>query len=191
MNMYQLALFAHLCGVVIMFAGMGGIVFGVVALWQARRVEQARLLAALIRASGNLAAGAIVLLGIGGFYMAITVWGERATWIIVATISFVLLAPFGLLIDRRLHGLEKLAAASAPDSPLTGALVQRARDPLVASGLSVYLATLIGIVFLMTTKPATVAQSVVAMVAAVAAGALLSLPFWRLRARRTAAPRNA
>ena len=184
MTPYQLALFAHLCGVVGMFAGMGGIVFGVVALWQTRRAEQARQLAALIRASGNIAAGAIVLLGIGGFYMAITVWGERATWIIVATISFVPLAPFGLLIDRRLRGLEKLAAASAPDSPLAGALAQRARDPIVASGLSVYLATLIGIVFLMTAKPPTVEQSVMAMLVAVVVGALLSLPFWRLRQTR-------
>jgi len=50
--------------------------------------------------------------------MAITVWGERATWIIVATISFLLLAPFGaVVIDRRLRALAK-AVATALDGPL-------------------------------------------------------------------------
>ena len=190
MTPYQWALFAHLCGVVGVFAGMGAFVFGVFALWQARRVEQVKSLVALVRAAGNVVAGAIVLLGIGGFYMAITVWGEKATWIIVATVSFVLLAPFGLLIDRRLHGLTTLAAASPPDGPLTDALTQRTRDPVVASGLSVYLATLIGIIFLMIAKPPTAGQSVAAILVAAVAGALLSLPFWRRglpRARQSAA----
>ena len=66
-------------------------------------------------------------------------------------------------------------------------------DPLLASGLCVYIASLLGIVYLMTTKPALV-QSFEAMIVAVAIGALVSAPLWRLRSKRPnaqAAPREA
>ena len=178
MNMYSLALFLHICGAIAVFAGLGVWGFGVAALRRAQRVEQARLLAALIKSSGNLVVGGIVLLGIAGFYMAVTVWGARATWIIVATISFALLAPGGLLaLDPRVRAIARLAQA-AQDGPLPTALAERTRDPLLATGLSVYIACLVGIVFLMTNKPASM-ESALTIVVAVTVGALVSLPAWR------------
>ena len=110
--------------------------------------------------------------------MAVTVWGARATWIIVATISFALLAPGGLLaLDPRVRAIARLAKA-AQDGPLPAALAERTRDPLLATGLSVYIACLVGIVFVMTNKPAEV-ESALAIVVAVTVGALGSLPLWR------------
>ena len=182
MNLYTLALFAHVCGVIGIFAGMGVWVFSVAALRRAQRVEQARILSGLMVVSGNLVVGSILLLGVAGFYMAITVWGERATWIIVATISFVLLAPGGaLIIDPRVRAIARLAR-DAQDGPLPETLAARTRDPLLATGLSIYIAVLFGIVFLMTTKP-PVEESVVAMLIAVVVGVILSLPLWRTRAK--------
>ncbi len=182
MNVYALALFLHICGAIGVFAGLGVWGFGVAALRRAQRVEQARLLAALIKSSGNLVVGGIVLLGIAGFYMAVTVWGARATWIIVATISFALLAPGGLLaLDPRVRAIARLTQM-AQDGPLPEALAARTRDPLLATGLSVYIACLVGIVFIMTNKPATV-ESALTIVVAVSAGALLSLPVWRRQAK--------
>lgn len=190
-NLYTLALFAHVCGVIGIFAGMGVWAFSVAALRRAQRVEQARILSGLMVTSGNLVVGSILLLGIAGFYMAITVWGERATWIIVATISFVLLAPGGtLVIDPRVKAISRLAR-DTQDGPLPEALAVRTRDPMLATGLSVYIAVLVGIVFLMTTKP-PVEESVVAMLIAVAVGAIVSLPLWRMRTKeRTALERSA
>lgn len=161
MNVYALALFLHICGAIGIFAGLGVWGFGVAALRRAQRVEQARLLAALMTSSGNLVVGGVVLLGvvllgIAGFYMAVTVWGARATWIIVATISFALLAPGGLLaLDPRVRAIANLAQ-TAQDGPLPEALAARTRDPLLATGLSMYVACLVGIVFVMTNKPAEV-----------------------------------
>ncbi len=183
MNLYSLALFAHLVGAVCIFAGIGVWTFAIWTLRQVERVELARQLAGLIQASSNLVVAGIFLLGAAGFYMAITVWGSQATWIIVATVNFALLAPFGLLvIDSRVRAITT-ASRSLPDGPLPDALLARLRDPLLAGGLNVYIASLFGIVYIMTTKPAT-SGAVLAAVAAAALGLLVSLPLWKPRKER-------
>ncbi len=178
MSLYTLALFAHVSGAIGIFAGLGTWVFAVAALRRAQQVEQVRVLAALIHASGNLVVGSIVLLGIAGIYMALSVWGAQATWIIVATISFVLLAPFGaLVIEPRVRRIAT-EAGQAPDGLLSAALEARTRDPLLAAGLVLYVSCLFGIVFLMTDKPPLM-EAILAMGVALAVGVLASLPLWR------------
>jgi hypothetical protein len=181
MSIYSLVLFAHIVGAIGTFVGVGVWLFAALALRRAQTVGQVRALTSLIQPSGVLAIMSILLLGVAGFYMGITVWGERATWIIVATISFVLLAPFGVfIIDPRLRAVAK-AAADVPYGPLPDALAARARDPIVGIGLSLYICVLLGIVFLMTTKPSTgdsIRAMVVATVLGLASGSLL---WWATR----------
>jgi hypothetical protein len=186
MPIYTLMLFVHIVGAIGTFIGAGVWLFAALALRRAQTVGQVRALTSLIQPSGVLAIVSILLLGGAGFYMAITAWGERATWIMVATISFVLLAPFGaFVIDPRLRALAK-AAAAAPDGPLPEALSVRARDPLVGIGLSLYICVLLGIVFLMTTKPST-GVSILAMIVATVLGlASGSLLWWATRTRERA-----
>jgi hypothetical protein len=183
MTTYTLMLFIHIVGVIGTFIGVGVYLFAALALRRAQQVGQVRALTSLIQPSGVLAVVSILLLGVAGFYMAITVWGEHATWIIVATISFILLAPFGVfLIDLRLRALAK-AAAAAPDGPLPDAVAVRARDPLVGIGLSTYVGVLVGIVFLMTNKP-PLAASIIAMIVATVLGLVSgSLLWWATRSR--------
>jgi uncharacterized membrane protein len=185
MSLYTLALFVHVCGALGLFAGLGALLFGAAALQRAQRVEQVRMLAMLITVSGNLTAISIVILGIAGFSMAVTVWGIRATWIIVATISFVPLLPGSLLvINPRVRAIAR-QAREAPDGLLPKGLALRVRDPLLVTGLSVYVACLFGIVFLMTNKP-PLATSLVVMMVALALGLALGVPLW-LAARRAPA----
>jgi hypothetical protein len=177
MNAYTLALFIHILGAIGTFIGVSVWLFAAMALRSAHSVGQVRALTSLIQPSAVLAIVSILLLGVAGFYMAITVWGERATWIIVATISFLLLAPFGVfIIDPRLHALAK-AAATEPDGLLPPSLAARARDPIVGVGLCGYLGTLLGIVFLMTTKPPLM-DSIIVIVIATALGLVGGLLLW-------------
>jgi hypothetical protein len=183
MSVYTLALFVHIVGAIGVFIGVSVWLFAAVALRRARSVEQMRALTSLLQPSGVLAIVSILLLGVAGFYMAITVWGEHATWIIVATISFLLLAPFGaFVIDPRLRSLGK-AAATVPVGPLPASLAARAQDPLVGFGLSVYIVVLLGIVYLMTNKPPLV-DSIIAMVVASALGLAAGLLLWWVSADR-------
>jgi hypothetical protein len=177
MTTYTLALFVHIVGAIGVFIGVSVWLLAALALRRAQSVGQVRALTSLIQPSGVVTIISILLLGVAGFYMAITVWGERATWIIVATISFLLLAPFGaVVIDRRLRALAK-AAATALDGPLPTSLAARVRDPLLGTGLSVYIAVLLGIVFLMTTKP-TLFDSIIAIAIATALGLAAGLLLW-------------
>jgi hypothetical protein len=187
MTTYTLALFVHIVGAIGTFIGVSVWLFAAMALRRAQSVGQVRALTSLIQPSGIVTIVSILLLGVAGFYMAITVWGERATWIIVATISFLLLAPFGaVVIDRRLRALAK-AAATALDGPLPESLAARAQDPLVGIGLSVYIGVLLGIVFLMTTKP-TLFDSIIVIAIATALGLASGLLLWWVtRARSHAA----
>lgn len=177
MNTYTLALFAHIVGAIGTFIGVSVWLVAAEALRRATRVEQVRTLTSLIQPSGVIAIASILVLGIAGFYMALTAWGEQATWIIVATISFVLLAPFGAFaIDPRLRAIAR-AAAAAPDGPLPAAMAARTHDPLVGIGLYLYVGVLVGVVFLMTTKP-PLATSIVAMVVAAILGLAAGLLLW-------------
>jgi Predicted integral membrane protein (DUF2269) len=177
MNLYTVALFVHLVGAMAIFVGVGVWLFAALALRRAQHVAQVRILTGITVGSGNVAVGGVLLLAVAGFYMALSVWGWQTAWIDVATVGFALLAPLGLLIiDPRLRALAK-AADAAPDGPMPPSLVAGTRDPLLSSGLSLYVAVLLGIVFLMTTKPAWV-EALLAMVVAVALGLVSSLPFW-------------
>jgi hypothetical protein len=177
MTLYSLALFIHIVGAIGLFIGVSVWLFAAMALRRVQSVGQVRALTSLILPSSVLAIVSILLLGIAGFYMAITVWGERATWIIVATISFLLLAPFGaFVIDPRLRALAK-PAATLPDGPLPPPLAARARDPLVGIGLYTYVGVLLGIVFLMTNKP-LLGDAIITMVVATALGLAAGLLLW-------------
>jgi uncharacterized membrane protein len=183
MDLYRLALFVHISGAVGIFGSLGAIVFGSVALRRAGRTEDVRVLTRLITVAGNVAAVCIVILGLAGFYMALTTWGVSATWIIVATISFVLLAPFGLLvIDPRVRSIAKQALA-APDGPLPETLARRvtAQARMLEVFLSIYVTWLLGIVYLMTNKPTT-SEAIVVMLIAGTFGLVMSQP-WRLRTK--------
>lgn len=163
-------------GVIGTFIGVSIWLFVAAALRRAQQVAQVRTFTRLVQPSGVIAIVSILLLGIARFYMALTAWGEQATWIIVATISFVLLAPFGAcVIDPRLRALAR--AAAAPDGPLPAAMAARTHDPLVRIGLYLYVGVLVGIVFLMTTKP-PLAISIFAMVVAAMLGLAVGLPLW-------------
>ncbi len=184
MSLYTLALFTHILGAIGVFVGVGMWLFGALGWRLAQRVEQARLIAGLVTLAGNLAVGSILLLIIAGLYMALTTWGLEVPWLDVATGSFLLLAPFGVfLIDRRVKAIAAQSRAE-PDGPLSMAFAARLTDPVMSLALRVYFAVLLGIVFLMTTKPLQWAVALLAIGIALALGVLASLPlFVRKHAR--------
>jgi hypothetical protein len=177
MSTYTIMLFVHIVGVIGVFVGVGVWLFAVSARRRAQQVAQVRALAGLTVASGNVAVGGVLLLAIGGFYMALTAWGVQAAWIIVATISFALLAPFGVLVlDPRIRALAK-AAAKTPEGLVPAALAVRTHEPILMIGLYLYVGVLFGIVFLMTNKP-TLFVSILTMVLAAALGLVSALLLW-------------
>ncbi len=181
MNVYTLLLFAHVCGAIGIFAGLGTWLFGMAAWWRAERIEQVRLVAELMIRCGYVVVGSVVLIAAAGLAMAVRVWGLETGWIRVASVSFLLLGLIGaFVIDPRVKRIARLAKA-VPPGPLTAEAGARTRDPLIAMGLLTMVAGLFGIVFLMTNKPSLDA-SVTVMAVAVAIGLVSGLlAAWRGR----------
>src|SRR5262249_4372748 len=136
MSLYTLALFAHVIGAIGISTGIGTWAFSLAGLRRARPVGPGGVLVGGVGGAGDLTVGSIIVLGVAGFYMALTAWGVQTTWIIVATVSFLLLAPFGALgLEPRVR---RIAAESekAPDGPLSTSLETRTHDPFLVSGLA-------------------------------------------------------
>ena len=182
MSTYTLVLFIHLVGAIGAFVSIGTWLLGLSALRRARRVEQVRALAWLIIVASPLMVLSVLLIALAGLDMALSAWGLQTGWIAVAIVSFVLMAPVGpLVLAARMYTIMDLAR-EAPDGPLPDELERRTHDPILLVAAQTLTAVLLGIVFLMTTKPALV-NSIVVMVVAFFLGVVSGLPFW-LRGRR-------
>ena len=187
MSRYSIDVFVHVIGVIAVFVGYGSLLLAVIAMRRASDSDQVRAITSTLLATRKIglervsAIDVIVIVGvlmiaITGLDMALTAQLVRAPWVDVATGSFLVLAPIGPLVTNpRLHRIED-AANLESSGPMSNVLRARTNDPLLASELGSSTGILIGVVFLMTTKPGLVV-SLVAVLVAVAAGLALSWSF--------------
>jgi len=183
MSFYPIALFLHVSGAIGYFVGMGTWLFGLATIRRAQRVEQVRSLVQLVGLSGPLFGISVLLLLAAGLYMALTAWSLLTGWIMIGLISLVLLAPLGTaLLEPRRRVIDQLAR-KAPDGPLPEELERCIRDPILLAAPQALTALLLGVVFLMTTKPSLVGSIIVMAVALV-----LGLAWGLLIARQGAHP---
>ena len=187
MSLYPLALFLHVSGAIGAFVSLGIWLFGLAALRRAQRIEQVRALAWLIVIASPLMVLSVVLLGVGGFEMALSTWGLSTPWIAVSLVSVVLIGPIGaFVLDPRMRTI-LAKTRELPDGPLTDTLFRRIHDPILQALAYTLITLLLGIVFLMTTKPSLV-TSILAMGVALFLGLLVPLPFWSAARRRAGQP---
>ncbi len=177
MSTYTIVLFLHVSGAIGYFIAIGTWLFSLAALRRAQRVEQVRALTNLAGRLGPLFGISVLLILATGLYMALTAWSLQTGWIGVALISLILIAPLSTaLIEPRRRAIDRLAR-EAPDGPLPQALEQRIYDPILGTALQTVATLLLGIVFLMTTKPSFTGSLIVMAVAlalGLAAGLLVS-----------------
>lgn len=183
---YRIALFVHVSGAIGIWVSLGIWLFGLAALRRARRVEQVRALAWLIVVATPLMLISLALLGAAGVYMALTAWGLQTAWIDVSLISMIVIGPIGaFVLDVRMHTILD-RAREMPDGPLPEMLAASTHDPLLAIGAQCMATMLLGVVFLMTTKPGFALAALV-MAAALTLGLLTGLPAVWMARRHTRA----
>ena len=180
MNVYNIVLFLHVSGAIGYFVAIGTWLFGLSALRRAQRVEQVRAIVHLVSLSGPLFGISVLLILAAGLYMALTAWSLQTGWIAVALISLVLMAPIGTaLMEPRRRAIERLARETPEraDGSLPESLERRIHDPILSTTVQTITALLLGIVFLMTTKPSLAGALIViaiALVLGLASGLLVS-----------------
>ncbi len=169
MSIYSVVLFLHVSGAIGYFVGIGTWLFGLAALRRAQRVEQVRALTNLAGRLGAFFGISVLLILATGLYMALTAWSLQTGWIGVALIGLVLMAPLSTaLIEPGRRAIDRLAR-EAPDGPLPQSLEQRIHNPILGTALQTVATLLLGIVFLMTTKP-SLTGSLIVMAVALALG---------------------
>lgn len=183
MSLYTVALFLHVSGAIGAFVSLGIWLFGLATLRRAKLVEQVRAIAWLIVIASPLMVGSVVLIGLAGFRMALSTWGLATPWIAVSLVSVVLIGPIGaFVLDPRMRAIMAMAR-EVPNGSLPNALTLRTHDPILVTAATTLTTLLLGIVFLMTTKPSLV-TSILVMGIALFLGLFVSLPCWSAAQRR-------
>ena len=191
--MYQLLLFAHITGAVVLSCAIMVEIVAVLRLANARDAGDVAAALYSIRLVGVLAPAAALFLlvfglgmaGHGGDHTASEPkefsWG--AGWLITAYILFaILMASGGGINGRRLATLKEAAEAAAP-GPITGDIDRMRRDPLLAFFVMFQACSIIVFLFIMTNQPNGVGGAIAAAVGAVVAFALSKI--WLGRVSRT------
>jgi hypothetical protein len=182
MNIYTIVLFLHIISAIGVYIGISVLLLAVVLLRRAQRVEQVRSTLAFATTAFPISGFSMLLLLAAGFYLALSAWSLLTSWIAVTLISLVLMIALGAgLIGPRMRAIV-LATREAPDGSLPSQLSARIYDPVLFTVLLVQAVLLLGIVFLMTTKPGLASSIIVmgvALVLGLASGVLV------LRPRRT------
>lgn len=180
MTLYSIILFLHVCGAIGYFIGMGIWLFGLWALRRAQYVEQVRTLTRLIGLTGPLFGISVLLLLAAGVYMALTAWSLLTGWILVGLVSLVLLAPLGtVLLEPRRRTIDRQVRETATGS-LPEEVKRSVHDPVLLTTVQTLTILLLGVVFLMTTKPDLVG-SLIVMGVALLLGLALSAFVSRMR----------
>ena len=162
MSLYTILLFVHVSGAIGVFVGMGTWLFGMTAIARASRVEQVRTLADLMLMSRYVVPVSAFIIIASGLTMTLTTWGLQTRGILVATGGLILIGPTGTwVVDPKVRAIAALAH-TLPDGFLPTSLIVCIHDRVLRTALHTLIAMLLGIVFLMTTKPA-LSTSILAM----------------------------
>jgi hypothetical protein len=171
MSLYSVALFLHVLAAFGIVAAMCLELALVLRMRQAETAQQVCDWLNLLRAIRVLSPVSLLVLLVAGFYMA-SAW-DGAAWVVVAFLTLVFIAIFGAITGRALPGIARDLANQ--NGVLSLDLRERLRHPLPLASIQIRIAMVLGIVFLMTTKP-DMTVSIGAIVVAAALGAAFSIP---------------
>jgi hypothetical protein len=170
---YALVLFLHILGAFGLIAAITLEAIGLRGLRRAVRTEDALMWLGISRGLVlRLAPASLGLILVTGLYMMATTWGPKG-WILVALASLVLLAVVGALGTGIRMARIGAAVGGASAGPLSDDLRRALRDRILLTSLRTRLAIVLGVGFLMTVKPSSLA-SVVVIILAAAIGLLAS-----------------
>ncbi|HUG14036.1 MAG TPA: DUF2269 family protein [Thermomicrobiales bacterium] len=178
MSTYDVVKFAHILGVIGLFAGSAIVLTAMIRMRYARTIEQQREWSGIASGLTRLVPGTIGTILLPGVYMTHRSWAWDVPWIVTALVAYLIMLPLAPAINaRRLAALHR-AVKQSSDGPPPADVVRRTHDPILWTSVQTMTLVDLGIVFLMVTKPG-VTGSITTMAVAITCGALLSVPRWR------------
>jgi hypothetical protein len=174
---YHLALFVHLCALLVAISLATLVHFAEVRMRAARTLGELRQWGAIPRSIGKYFPLATLTLVASGAYMVQSVWTWHEGWIIAALVGVVLLLAGGVVMGSRGSALGRTLAGD-PHAPVSAATARLVRDPLARSASYGNTALSIGIVFIMVNKPPLLG-ALVSLAIAIFFGVVAAHLIWR------------
>jgi hypothetical protein len=154
MNLYSIALFLHIVGALGVFVSLA---LEWISLQQLQRLTTVEQVTEWFKGSGGgrwMGGISFLLILIPGFYMTATAWGG-VMWISVALGALILLGALGgILTGPRMAAIKRGMATES--GPISSDLYRLLHHPLLWVSVQARVAIALGIVFLMSVKPALV-----------------------------------
>lgn len=189
MTWFTIALFAHIVGALSLFISLALQWLSTLRLRRARTLTQAREWSGLASGVARLAPATGALIVGAGAYMAIVAQSWAAPWLDVSLAAMALMMLLGMgVAGRRLSVIQRASAQATTDGAtdsISPALRARLADPALWMATQVAAAVALGIVFLMTTRPADLVPSIAVVLVSLALGGLAGA--LSLRPRQAAA----
>lgn len=171
--LYNVVLFLHILGAVIMFMAISILALSMLSLLHAKETEDVKRWSGLAVKTDALFPLSTLIIIVPALYLVFSTWGWGIAWINVSLAALLGTSFLGPIINlRRLKGI--LAAAEAEtDSVPSSDLVRKVRDPVLWNSVSVMAMLVFGILFLMAVKLPLVG-SLITMAIALVAGLVLA-----------------
>ncbi len=173
MSRYSIALFLHIVGALGVFVALGLEWTSMLGLRRAASVEQARTWMTVMRSPQRVGGPSMLTLIVTGIYLTTSLGGMQP-WLEFGILGLILLIVLGATLTRP-RGVALGKALAAESGTLSATFQDRLRDPVLALSLNTRTAVALGVVFLMTVKPAAGA-AVSVLGVSVALGLLSAFP---------------
>jgi hypothetical protein len=171
---YAIGLFFHFVGMIALYIGFGLEWTGSSLLRHAATSDQARSWLGLYRTSQLISGPGWLLLILSGGYLASVTGGMKQGWIFAALIGIVVALYIGFVMI--LPRVKKLRVALPEGNvPLPAAALSGTMNPMIATLVRVRFMLSLGIVALMTYKPAMLSTSLVVLLGGIVLGVLCSI----------------
>jgi hypothetical protein len=170
MNLYSIALFLHIVGALGFFVALGLETFNLQQLQRLTSVEQLRGWFAATRGWRGLAAVSMLVILAAGFYMAFAAWGG-ADWISIAFGAMIVQGIIaGILTAPRMRAIQKAISdqqGTIQQGAISAEIDALRYHPLLWVSMMARVGIGLGIIFLMSVKPALMGSLIVMAVSIV------------------------
>ncbi|MDQ1725217.1 MAG: hypothetical protein QOG52_2245, partial [Frankiaceae bacterium] len=157
--MYDIALFAHILGVVLLVTSVTFSLTGVLRAQRAATVGQVRAAVSGCGVADALMPPAMLLVWGAGLYL-LSRHGDdgqiawSSPWIVTSMTIVIVMSIVGPAVEARRVARMHKAAEAAPDGPVTAELDAMRRDPALVHVLTFGSCEIVVLLYLMTNKPA-------------------------------------
>jgi hypothetical protein len=151
MQLYDLALFIHMLGLIALFGGFVLFHRAGARLRASATAEEVSTWLGLLDATGPMFPSGLLMLLASGLYMTFTRWQPELPWITMSIVGLLVIMILGAaVVDRHRKAIRKQLAGTT--GPLTAGLTRLIRNPVPWMMAGMLNGIALDVVFLMTTK---------------------------------------